>query len=346
MLQFAHPLILLLALPIPLLVWWWLRQRRTALRFPATGFLTGLPSGRSPWARRGGAILRGLALLLLVVALAGPRWPDLRTRLPAEGIAVMMVTDISGSMAEPDFDWRGQPMTRLDAVKKAFGFFVEGGDADGGVHFDGRPDDLIGLVAFATRPDCPCPLTLSHSVLLKILRAEQPRSIPGESETNISDALVLGLYRLRSAQTKRKILILLSDGEHNVPHPQSDWTPRQAAQIAANLHVPVYAIDAGGSGTSMQEREPDGTTDPALLRAEGKRTLQEVARITHGRYFQASDTASLLRVCQEIDRLEKTEIQSFQYRRYYEAFPWLGLGSLLLWLTVSGLEMTFWRRLP
>jgi Ca-activated chloride channel family protein len=343
--QFTNPLVLLLGLLIPPLVWWWLRQRRAALRYPATGWLTGLPAGRSTRARWGGALLRGLSLLLLILALAGLRWPDLRTRIPTEGIAIVMVTDVSGSMAEPDFDWQGQPISRLEAVKKAFRLFVEGGDADEGRHFEGRPADLVGLVTFATRPDSPCPLTLSHSVLLHLLEAEQPRHVPGESETNISDAIVLGLHRLKNAGTRRQVMILLSDGEHNVPHPQSDWTPRQAAQVAANLHVPVYAIDAGGNGTT-EEREPAASQDAALLRAEGKRTLQEVAHITRGQYFQAADTRSLLRVCQEIDRLERTEIRSFQYRRYFEAFPWLGLASFVLWVTVTVLEMTFWRRLP
>ena len=78
-----------------------------ALRYPATGALAGLPAGRGRWARYGGAGLRGLALLLLVVALAGPRWPDRRTRIDTEGIAIQMVVDVSGSMAEPDFDWDG-----------------------------------------------------------------------------------------------------------------------------------------------------------------------------------------------------------------------------------------------
>jgi Ca-activated chloride channel family protein len=344
--QFANPLFLPLAVLIPPLVWWWLRQRRAALRYPAAGSLTGLPVGRSTRARWGGALLRGGALLLLVLALAGLRWPDLRTRIPTEGIAIVMVADVSGSMAEPDFDWQGQPITRLDAVKKAFRLFVEGGDADEGRHFDGRPADLVGLVTFATRPDSPCPLTLSHSVLLKLLDEQRPRSVPGESETNISDALVLGLHRLKNAGTRRKILILLSDGEHNVPHPQSDWTPRQAAQIAANLHVPVYAIDAGGTGSGAEEREPGAVQDSIQLREEGRRTLQEVARITRGQYFQAADTKSLLRVCQEIDRLERTEIRSFQYRRYFEAYPWLGLGAFAMWVAVTVLEMTLWRRLP
>src|SRR5947209_6898849 len=112
---------LLLALALPCLMWWWQRQRGEALRFPATGWLGGLPSRRGVWARRGGLALRALTLLLLIVALAGPRWPDHRTRIETEGIALAMTVDVSGSMAEKDFDWEGQRIERLEAVKRAFG---------------------------------------------------------------------------------------------------------------------------------------------------------------------------------------------------------------------------------
>jgi Ca-activated chloride channel family protein len=345
--HFADPLFLLLALVIPPLTWWRLRQRRGALRYPSTAWLAGLPTGRSTAARWGGALLRGLALLLLVIALAGPRWPDRHTRIPTEGISIVMLLDCSGSMAEPDFEWDGQPTSRLDAVKKAFRLFVEGGDAGDGSHFDGRPADLIGLVTFATRPDSPCPLTLSHSVLLHLLDVEKPRNGPDEGTTNISDAIVLGLHRLKNAGTHRKVMVLLSDGEHNVLHPPSEWTPRQAAQIAANLHVPVYTIDAGASAGA--EPDPEAVADTAAvreMREAGRHTLQEVAHITGGRYFRADDSKSLLNVCQEIDRLERTEVQSFQYRRYYEGYPWFALASLVVWLTVCGVEMTVWRRVP
>jgi Ca-activated chloride channel homolog len=342
--HFANPGFLLLALLVPPLLWWWLRRRPDALRYPDTGWLRTLPAGRARVALWGGVVLRGAALLALVVALAGPRWPDLRSRIPAEGIGILLVVDVSGSMAEPDFDWKGQPVSRLDAVKKVLRLFVEGGDADDH-HFTGRPEDLLGLVTFATRPDAACPLTLSHSVLLRMLEAEQPRSVPGESETNISDAVTLGLHRLLAAEPgpKRKVIVLLSDGEHNVPHPQSDWTPRQSAQIAANLNIPVYAIDAGGAGTGS---EPGAAADSAARRAEGSKALQEVAHITRGRYFRADDTAALLTVCQEIDRLERSEIQSFQYRRYHEGFVWFALAAFALLTAVRLLEMTWWRRVP
>ncbi len=357
--QFATPAYLWLMLLVPPLLWWWLRRRRSALRHPAVGALVYLPPGRARLARWGPTILRSLALLLLISALAGPRWPDLHTRIETEGIALVMLVDVSGSMAERDFDWRGEPISRIDAVKKVFHLFVAGGDGpdatgDGtdASNFQGRPTDQIGLVTFATRPETACPLTLSHSVLLRLLDAEQPRTIPGESETNISDAVAMGLLRLRSAGPRRQVLVLLSDGEHNVPQPQSGWTPRQAAQVANGLDIPIYTIDAGGSGASIKEpaaTKEDGASraaSPGESRAQAVRTLEEMARITHGQYYQARDTKGLLNACRAIDALERTDLQSFQYRRYHEAYPWFGLAAFVLCAAGVGLERTIWRRIP
>jgi Ca-activated chloride channel family protein len=207
-------------------------------------------------------------------------------------------------------------------------------------------------VTFATRPETACPLTLSHSVLLRLLQEEQPRTIPGESETNISDAVAMGLHRLRSAGPRRKVLVLLSDGEHNVPHPQSGWTPRQAAQVANGLHVPIYSIDAGGFGASSKEpaakEESNGehAPSPGEVRALAVRTLEEMARISHGQYFQARDTKGLLNACRAIDDLERSELRSFQYRRYHEAYPWFALAAFMLFAAALSLERTIWRRIP
>jgi Ca-activated chloride channel homolog len=357
--QFANPVYLWLMLLVPPLLWWGLRRRRCALRHPAVSMVGRLPPGRARLARWGPAVLRSLSLLLLVTALAGPRWPDLHTRIETEGIAIVMLVDVSGSMGERDFDWRGESITRSDAVKKAFRLFVAGGDGpestgDGtdASNFQGRPTDQIGIVTFATRPETACPLTLSHSVLLRLLDEEQPRTIPGESETNISDAVAMGLHRLRSAGPRRKVLVLLSDGEHNVPHPQSGWTPRQAAQVANGLHVPIYSIDAGGSGASTKEpamKDEAGTeqaVSPGETRAQAVRTLEEMARIAHGQSFQARDTKGLLNACRAIDDLERTDVRSFQYRRYHEAYPWFGLASFVLFGVSLGLERTIWRRIP
>jgi Ca-activated chloride channel family protein len=256
-------------------------------------------------------------------------------------------------MAERDFDWNGAPASRLEAVKKVFRLFVEGGAGPGGsadgtaaAAFEGRTTDLVGLVTFATRPESACPLTLSHSVLLRLLDAEQPRSIPGESETNVSDAVTLGLHRLENAGPRRKVLVLLTDGEHNVPQPRSDWKPRQAAQVALSLGVPIYAIDAGGNPALGREPGAAGTPSPGVVREEAVKTLKELAHISGGQYFAAGDTAALLKACRAIDKLERSPIQSFQYRRYHEAYPWLGLASFVLFAGALALEMTLWRRLP
>jgi Ca-activated chloride channel homolog len=340
----SHPWLLLLAFLVPLLLWWWQNRQRDALRYSATSWLAALPSGRGRLVEWVGLATRALAFLLLIAALAGPRWPDQRTRITTEGIAIVMVVDCSGSMAERDFDWQGEPISRLEAVKKAFRLFVEGGEAPDGKQFEGRPTDQIALVTFATRPECPCPLTLSHSVLLKLLEKAEPAKIPGDMETNISDAITLGLHRLHSAGSRRKVMVLLSDGEHNVPNTQSEWTPRQAAQVAVNLDVPVYTIDAGSDlGTPGEEGTSGGSV---ATRMEGIRTLEEIAHITHGRSFRAQDTNQLLSVCRDIDHLERQEIQSFQYRRYYEGYPWFGLAAFVLLAGIRGLEMTVWQRVP
>src|SRR5205807_1785807 len=148
---------------------------------------------RARRARVGGAALRAAGIAALVLALAGPRWPDPGTRLPAEGIAVVLVLDVSGSMGERDFPWRGELVTRLDAAKRALRLFVQGGDADG-AHLPGRGGDQIGLVAFALHPEDTCPLTLSHDVLLELLAGEEPRGLP-DTGTNIGDALAWGLKK-------------------------------------------------------------------------------------------------------------------------------------------------------
>jgi len=336
LLTFAEPIWLLVLIALPALVWWWLRQSGGALCYSDTNLLAGVPRGRGEWVRRAGAGLRGAALAFLIVGLAGPRWPDPGTRIPTEGIAIAMVVDTSGSMANQDYIWEGQSLSRLAAVKKAFRLLVEGGSGPGERQLVGRPHDLISLVTYATRPETACPLTLNHAVLLHILDGQAPHTVSTEATTNTGDAIAWALTGLQRSGAKRKVIILLTDGEHNVPAPA--LKPRQAAQIAGNLAIPIYTIQAGN------EIGPDGKpTDEAL---KASQTLKELARMTQGEYFQASDTEGLLDVCNNIDRLERQEIRSFQYRRYYEAFAWFGLASLFVWLLVFVLEATVWRVIP
>jgi Ca-activated chloride channel family protein len=278
--------------------------------------------------------MRWAALIALVVGLAGFRWPDRGSRISTEGIAIQLLVDCSGSMADKDFEWKDERISRLEAVKRVFELFVAGGDGPGGEHLEGRRNDLIGLVTFAHRPDPGCPLTLSHSALLKQLKKQEPRIGAGEAETNITDAIIIGVNRLNAAAPKTKVMVLLSDGEHNVPDTAYEAVqfPGQAANLARSLHIPIYTIDAGG--------------DTSAHRETGIQTLRDVAKITGGEYFQAHDSKSLLDVCGQIDRRTRSEIQSYQYSHYFDWFPWLGLGAFVLFVCVNALEMTFWQRLP
>jgi Ca-activated chloride channel family protein len=334
--EFANPEFLWFALVVPPLVWWWLRQRRNALRYPTVGVLAGLPTGRARFTRRMGAALRGLALLLVVVAVAGPRRPDLRTRLETEGVAIVMVLDVSASMNDNDFAWDGEEITRLEAAKRAFTLFVQGGEADRGVKFEGRPTDLIGFVAFASWPEKVCAPTMSHAVVLDLLR-RQTIANSGEAYTFMSDGLVAALVRLKSAPPKRKVLVLLSDGEYTPgqSNTHAGYTPEDVARSAAELDVHIYAIDA--------DRRPENTTTTRKLSVD---TMRNLARTTGGDYFTADDTAGLLKAYQAIDKLERDDIDTWHYRRYHEAYPWFAAAAFGVLILAAALESTIWRRLP
>jgi Ca-activated chloride channel homolog len=345
-LEFAEPWFLLL-LPIPVALWWWRRRsKRAALRYPGVALLEGIPRARVP--RFAGEGLRLLAVLCAVLALAGPRTPDLKTRLPVEGIAIVFLLDTSGSMEETTFDWDSgaTKISRREAAKRAFRLFVAGGDGPDGTHFDGRSTergtDAIGLVTFANWPQPICPPTLNHSVLLTILDDVRPASAR-DTATNIGDAIAEGVIRLDHTPAKRKVLVLLSDGEHNVDLADPDrqpFKPRQAASLAANLGIPIYTIDTGG------DPSPGSSADAAKQRLMGREINKTIAEMTNGKSFTANDGQQLLDVCRQIDTMERQPIVGFVYRRYHEYAPWLALVAVCLITLVFGLEQTVWRRVP
>lgn len=337
---------LLLLLPVPVLFFvlrlW---NRRAALRYPAVPLLDNIPRARLPVIAAEG--LRFLAVLAVVLALAGPRTPDLKTRLPVEGIAIVFVLDTSGSMQEPDFTWdpATAKISRAEAARRAFRLFVAGGDGPDGTHFDGRSTergtDSVGLVTFTNWPHPVCPPTLNHSVLLNILDHVAPPSAR-DTGTNVGDAIAEGVIRLDRTNAKRKVLVLLSDGEHNIDLSDKDrqpLRPRQAAGLAANLGIPIYTIDAGG--------EADPADSIAVKnRLAGRQINESVAEMTGGKSFTANDGQQLLQVCKEIDTMERQPIVGFVYRRYHEYYPWLALTAVALAALAFILEQTIWRRIP
>lgn len=334
--QFAEPWALLL-LPLAVGLWWWVAARpgiawrHADLRLPE-------PLGRTgEVARRGGLILRLAALLTAILALAGPRWPDPGSRLPTEGVGLALVVDVSDSMKHRDFLWGSELLTRLEAAQRTFRLFLLGGAGPGGTRFEGRPHDPVTLVTFAQRPETDCPLTLDHEGLAKVLDAERPRIV---MPTNPGDALAWAVERLRQAPTRNKAIVLLTDGESNVQPPA--LAPLEAARLAQSFGIPIFTIEAGN------DLDPDGAADPAEAagRKRAREVLQEMARRTGGTWFPAGDGQALAGACAAIDALERQALLSFEYRHWYEGYPWFLAAALALWSTLLVLENTRWRTLP
>lgn len=335
--QLAYPAVLGLLLVLPLLWYLWSRpRRRPVIRYSGLAELRAAAgSGPARWR----AILPGLrsaAIACLVVAAARPQLPDAATRLFAEGIAILMVVDISGSMRDLDLSPPGRTMTRLDVVKEVFRRFVEGGDG-----LPGRPNDLIGMIRFARYPDSVVPLTLDHKYLLEALAATQIVTAQQEDGTAIGDGLALAVERLKDLKRtvgsgeqiviRSRVVILLSDGENNF----GMVTPVQAGELAARYGIRVYTI-AAGTGRNV-----------GFLRLPlDDRDLRRIAEVTGGRHFHATDTESLRRIYTEIDKLERTRVEERTYASWRElSWPWLAAAFAAL-CTQMLLESTVLRKIP
>ncbi|MBW1883294.1 MAG: VWA domain-containing protein, partial [Deltaproteobacteria bacterium] len=319
--ELRDPLFLLVGLLAPFVIWLAVRGGGRLLYssialFDQTGSSLRLRLAQLP------AVLLGLACVLLAVAFAGPRVGDSTTEVHREGIAIQMAIDVSGSMDARDFVSGNMGISRLDTVKEIVSRFVVGeGD------LPGRPDDLIGLVVFARYADAICPLTLDHLNLDHILGDVEINQDPNEQGTSVGEGLALAVERLHRHPAKSKVIILLTDGVSN----QGSIDPLQAATLAAEHDIRVYAIGAGRTGLApVPVRMSDGRTVLRRVRVElDEKTLQEIAARTGGRYFHAAGAKGLEEVYREIDDLERTEITEIRYLQYSEHYDVWVAGSLL-----------------
>lgn len=335
MLRFDTPWLLAL-LPLTALfsAWWW-RMPRPAIRFSDLRLLGDRPRGRPRWVRRVLAGLMTLGLGALLLAAAGPRL-RIPTQLTTEGIALMVVVDVSGSMYQQDMDWEGRPITRLEAATRVLELLIDGGEAPGGESFSGRPQDQVGLVTAASYPETLAPLTLSHAAILESLRRERPRSLEA-GQTNLGDAIAEALGRLEAAGDRRKVILLLSDGEHNFPGPAHEptWTPEVAARRAADLGVTIHTIDTGSDAPGQEE-----------MRQYGRRTLTHLAETTGGIAAGADNVSQLVEVCQRIDEFERQRLSIPRHRADREVHHCFGLLAAGCGIAYSMLRATWGRWLP
>ncbi len=341
--QLANPYALALLLLLPLLWWCQHRLRPAAIDYPTVQTWAEVPRSAMTRLRRALPYLRLLVIALGIIALARPQQGLQAAKVYSEGIAIVMVVDISGSMSALDLQLHGEPRNRLDVVKHTFRNFVSGED-----HFSlsggGRDGDLIGMVTFARYADSVSPLTLDHSTLLSLLDEIAIVSLQEEDGTAIGEAIALGVERLREATAKSRVMILLTDGANNA----GETDPQQAARIAKALGIKIYTI---GTGTRGIAPVPVRTRDGRMVMRQmnvfiDEKTLKEIASLTEGQYFRATDSATLAGIYREIDRLEKSANVAEQYQQYAERFAWLILPALALLLLEVILVNTRLRTIP
>ncbi|MBL9012985.1 MAG: VWA domain-containing protein [Myxococcales bacterium] len=338
--DFANPWFLLAALLAVPAVWWSVRSRGRVV----FSSLRALPAGGETWRTRIAWLpdaLIGLGIVAIAIALAGPRAGDKTSRVRRDGIAIMMSVDVSGSMRALDLSARNKELTRLDAVKQVFEQFVTGGSG-----LDGRPDDAIGLVAFARYADTRSPLTLDHGNLVTAAR-QLDFAHEGEDGTAIGAGLELAVTRLSEFKPKEKvgrIVILLTDGESNVHDIDEDT----AIDDAVKAGVKVYTIGAGTNGIApIRVPRGDGSSDLMQVQVSiDETTLRKIADKTGGQYFRATDNASLAKIYSEIDRLERTSIEQEQFTEYRQFYAQFVAGGMLLVVLAFALRGTLLRRLP
>lgn len=351
--RLATPLVLLLALLIPVGIWWACRRvPRGTIRFSSLAPFRKLGSSLRLRLRFVVPLLRVLVILLLLLALARPQEGSLLAPEQSEGIGLLLVLDASPSMDNTDFTLDGEKVRRIDAVKQVSREFIQGtGD------LPGRPQDSIGIITFTGYPVPRAPLTLDHGAVLQVIdtidtpdtdRVERDRAgrplYPEEYSTAIGDALARGAQRLRDLDLKSKVMILMSDGSSN----DGILDPVEAARIAKTHGVKIYTIGIGQAGTILVEVDSPFFGKRMVPRRSDldEKTLEEVAKLTGGQYFNAASTDALREVYAEIDQLERSEIDATRYYQWDERFQPLALAALGLLVLEVLLGQTVFRRLP
>ena len=333
--ELAHPWALAtLVVPILLAAWlaWRRRRARPALRIPALSILgVDRPSLRAR-TRPLATALRLLALALIAVALARPRGGEVLETTSTEGIDIMLVLDISGSMLAEDMtSSSGERANRIDAAKEVLADFIKR-----------RSSDRIGLIAFDDVAVPRCPPTVDYGVLLDLLAHVRVDDEGGR--TAIGSALASAINRLKESKAKSRIAILVTDGRSN----SGRIAPPDAAEMARLMGVKVYTIGVGTEGLAdYPVRSPFGFGGYQKVPSDiDEETLRMIAETTGGNYFRATDRADLEEIFDHVDRLERTEIDVQRHVRYAELFPHFARAAAVVVLLALVGAGTLWRTFP
>jgi len=325
--KFAYPWIFLLLLLLPALIYWYARKNddnQAGIKVSSSKTFAVLSSWKN-LLRHIPFVLRLIAFVFLIIALARPQTQTEQQQVDGEGIDIILCIDVSGSMTAQDFT-----PNRMEAAKKVAEEFV-----------DKRLADRIGVVIFSGESFTQCPLTTDHEVLKSAI--ENIRNGLLEDGTAIGDGLATSVDRLRTSDSKSKIIILLTDGVNN----GGLIDPNTAKNIARTFGVKVYTI---GVGTQGQAPFPIKTDLGVMMQSEkvdiDEALLKDIASSTGGKYYRATDNTSLDSIYADIDKLEKSKVEITTLTNYKEKFfPYI-MAALLLLLIEVILRFTYLKKFP
>ena len=319
--------LILLLLLIPVVFWyvWEMHKSDASLQISSHQNLIQFSKSKKVKLRHIPFILRLLALTTIIVALARPQASNSWRTENTEGIDIMMAQDISGTMLAEDL----KP-NRLEASKTVASEFILS-----------RPNDNIGLVLFAAESFTQCPLTIDHAVLINLFNSVNYGMI--EDGTAIGLGLANAINRIKDSQAKSKVIILLTDGSNN----RGDIAPITAAEIAKTFGIRIYTIGVGTQGiVNIPVPTPLGIQYQQMDSQFDEKSLKEIAELTGGQYYSATDNSKLRRIYQDIDKLEKTKISVKEYSKKDEQFFWFSLLALIFLISEIALRNTLLRKIP
>lgn len=313
--EFANKGFFWLLAIIPLMIGWYIWRNtklQGSLRMSAVKGFSSFKKSRYASLRHYGIVLRILAFISLIVALARPQSAFSWQNSTTEGIDIVIATDISGSMLAEDL----KP-NRLEAGKNIAIDFIKD-----------RPEDRIGLVIFSGESFTQCPLTIDHDVLINLFSEISNGMV--EDGTAIGMGLATAVNRLKESEAKSKVVILLTDGSNTT----GSIPPITAAEIAKQMKVRVYTVGVGTKGYAPYPvKTPFGVEYQQVPVTIDEGVLKEIAKTTGGQYFRATNNAKLKQIYQQIDQLEKAKIAVTQYHKKTERFlPFVLIAMVLLLL--------------
>ena len=326
--EFANPkYFLLLVLLLPMILWYVFKEKKSHadLQFSSLRAFRGIRHAGRVWLRHVLFALKVLAIVFLVTALARPQSSNSWQTYTSEGIDIVLGLDISTSMLARDFS-----PDRLEAAKEvATKFILE------------RPQDRIGLVVFAGESFTQCPLTTDQAVLVNLLREVQSGMI--EDGTAIGLGLANAVNRMKDSPAKSKVVILLTDGVNN----RGAIAPVTAAELAKTYGIRVYTIGVGTYGEAPYPVPSPFGVQLQNMRVEiDEDVLRQIATVTGGQYFRATDNSKLEQIYKEIDQLEKSKMEVKHFSKKQEQYFWFGLIGVLLLVGEALLRYTLLRKIP